>query len=221
VASLAPYRALVGDELVDELLTLAKALEGVRICHVNATATGGGVAELLARYLPLVRGLGIQADWRIIHGDPEFFTVTKALHNALQGAQYAPGDRERAIYLAMNEHCATLLDTPYDVYVVHDPQPAALRHFAGPRDAKWIWRCHVDSSAPNAAVRDFLVPFIGEYDAAVFTMAEFLLPGLSVPRTAAIAPAIDPLATKNMDLPQEVCRRAIADTGVDLDRPLR
>ena len=219
-ANVENHRALVGDHLVDEIATLARDLKGVRIAHVNSTAFGGGVAELLARHLPVMQALGVTAEWRLIHGEPEFFTVTKAFHNALQGAHYDLGERERNLYLEANRQAAQLLEHEYDVIVVHDPQPAALRHFAGARGAKWIWRCHIDSSAADATVREFLAPFIAEHDALVFTMAEFLLPGLDGGRAAFIAPAIDPLATKNMDLPLDVCRRAIADSGVDVNRPL-
>ena len=219
-ANVENHRALVGDDLVDEIAALARDLKGVRIAHVNSTAFGGGVAELLARHLPVMQALGVTAEWRLIHGEPEFFTVTKAFHNALQGAHYDLGERERNLYLEANRQAAQLLEHEYDVIVVHDPQPAALRHFAGARGAKWIWRCHIDSSAADATVREFLAPFIAEYDALVFTMAEFLLPGLDGGRAVFIAPAIDPLATKNMDLPLDVCRRAIADSGVDVNRPL-
>ena len=219
-ANVENHRALVGDDLVDEIAALARDLKGVRIAHVNSTAFGGGVAELLARHLPVLQALGVTAEWRLIHGEPEFFTVTKAFHNALQGAHYDLGERERNLYLEANRQAAQLLEHEYDVIVVHDPQPAALRHFAGARGAKWIWRCHIDSSAADATVREFLAPFIAEYDALVFTMAEFLLPGLDGGRAAFIAPAIDPLATKNMALPLDVCRRAIADSGVDVNRPL-
>jgi len=214
------YRPLVGDELIDELLALARALNGVRICHLNSTAFGGGVAELLSRYLPLLQTLGLPADWRIIHGTPEFFVVTKSFHNALQGARGDLTEADRRIYLQVNETSAKLIGRNYDVYIVHDPQPAAIRHFAGAGQAKWIWRCHIDSSAPDPSVSQFLKPFIEEYDALVFTMAEFLLPGLQIKQVAFIPPAIDPLATKNMDLPIELCKRAIADSGVDLTRPL-
>ena len=218
-ANVENYRALVGDQLVDEIETLGRDLKGLRIAHINSTAFGG-VAELLARHLPVLQALGVAAEWRLIHGEPRFFTVTKAFHNALQGAHYALGEEERNLYLEANRQAAELLEHEYDVIVVHDPQPAALRHFAGPRGARWIWRCHIDSSAADAVVRDFLAPFVAEYDAVVFTMAEFVLPGLDGGRAAFVAPAIDPLATKNMDLPLDVCRRAIADSGIDLGRPL-
>jgi trehalose synthase len=214
------YRILVGDELIDEVIDLARQLNGIRICHVNSTAYGGGVAELLARHLPILQDLGLSADWRLIHGRPDFFNVTKAFHNALQGAEYDLREPERMLYLSTNEQSATLLPKEYDVFIVHDPQPAAIRHFAGPQGAKWIWRCHIDSSAPNAEVRTFLQPFIEEYDATVFTMAEFLLPELQSKHLALIPPAIDPLGTKNMEIQIDLCKRAIADSGIDVNRPL-
>ena len=219
-ADVEQYRFLVGDELMDELIALAKKLKDVRICHINSTASGGGVAELLSRYLPLLQGVGVVAEWRLIHGEAEFFTVTKAFHNALQGGHYDLREAEENTYLEVNEQSAKLLESEYDLIIVHDPQPAAIRHFAGPREAKWIWRCHIDCSAPDEGVRKFLVPLIHEYDAFVFTMPAFLLPGLDKNRASFIAPAIDPFATKHMDLPKDLCRRAIADSGVDVSRPL-
>ena len=219
-ADVEQYRLLVGDQLMDEIAALAKDLKNVRICHINSTAYGGGVAELLSRYLPLLQGIGVSAEWRLIHGQPEFFTVTKAFHNALQGGHYELREVEEHTYLEVNEQSAALLESKYDVIIVNDPQPAAIRHFAGQRGAKWIWRCHIDSSAPDESVRNFLVPLIEEYDAFVFTMPAFLLPGLDRNRASFVAPAIDAFATKNMDLPLDLCRRAIADSGVDIDRPL-
>jgi trehalose synthase len=220
VANVESYRLLISDELFDEVVALAQALRGVRICHINSTAFGGGVAELLTRYLPALLALGVSADWRLIHGRPEFFTVTKAFHNALQGADRDLPEAEQSLYLEVNEQSAALLDDDYDVFVVHDPQPAAIRHFTGARGAKWMWRCHIDTSAPNERVSRFLRPFIAEYDAVIFTMAEFLLPELQAKRMAFIAPAIDPLATKNMHLPRDLCRQAMADSGIDLSRPV-
>ena len=214
------YRWLVGDEMIDEIQALAHDLQGVRICHINSTAYGGGVAELLPRLLPMVQSLGLNADWRLLHGPSDFFTVTKAFHNALQGKPYPLSESEKQLYTQVNEQSAKLLETEYDVIIVHDPQPAALRHFAGPRGAKWIWRCHIDSSHPAQHVSEFLRPFLEEYDSIIFTMPQFLLPDLRVKHVAFIAPAIDPLATKNMSLPLDICKRAMTDSGIDTDRPV-
>jgi trehalose synthase len=214
------YRRIAGAEVIDEIESLARELNGVRVCHVNSTGFGGGVAELLSRLVPLARALGINADWRLIQGTPEFFRVTKSFHNALQGAAYSLSESDKAIYLHVNRESARLLEAEYDVFVVHDPQPAAFREAVGPNSAKWIWRCHIDTSAPNPEVASFLLPYLGGYDAVVFTMKEFVLPGLQAAHTAFIAPAIDPLATKNMELPDELCREVIANAGVDTKRPL-
>jgi trehalose synthase len=215
------YRPLVGDGLIDEILQLSGDLQGVRICHVNATAGGGGVAELLARMVPFYHAQGVETDWRIIYGDKDFFTVTKGFHNALQGAEFRITSSIAEEYLEHNRLSAAMLDGPYDVYVVHDPQPAALRHFrdAGEK-AKWIWRCHIDSSMPCPEVWQFLRPYIEAYDAAVFTLEVFRPPDLHMDRVAFIPPAIDPLGTKNMELTYDLCRRVIADSGPDLRRPI-
>jgi len=219
-ANLGGYRSLLSEAMDEELTTLAKNLKGIRICHVNSTAPGGGVAELLARYIPMLQALGVQADWRLIHGEPDFFAITKAFHNALQGGRYGLGKAEQDRYLKVNERSAKALGNDYDLYIVHDPQPAAIRHFAGSRGTKWMWRCHIDSSAPDKDVGHLLRPFLEEYEAVVFTMDQFVLPQLASKRIAFIAPAIDPLATKNMELPADLCRRVIADSGVDPVRPL-
>ncbi|HTJ84634.1 MAG TPA: glycosyltransferase [Polyangiaceae bacterium] len=214
------YRRIVGDDVIDEIESLARELKGVRLCHVSSTGFGGGVAELLSRLVPLARALGIDADWRLIRGTPDFFRVTKSMHNALQGAPQPLSDADKALYLHVTRESADLLDAESDIYVVHDPQPATLREAVGPNGAKWIWRCHIDTSAPNQDVASFLLPYLGDYDAVVFTMKEFMLPGLEARRTAFIAPAIDPLSTKNMELTDELCREVIANAGVDTNRPL-
>lgn len=214
------YRLIVGDELMDEINDLAQDLKGLRVCQISSTAYGGGVAELLPRVIPALEALGIRTDWRLIHGPPEFFTVTKSFHNALQGQAHTLTENEQSLYLQVNEQSAKLLEKEYDVVFVHDPQPAALRHFAGVRGAKWVWRCHIDSSNPNDEVSQFLRPYLDLYDAMIFTMPEFQLPGLHPKHVRFIPPAIDPLATKNMELPLDVCKRAMADSGIDPTRPV-
>jgi trehalose synthase len=215
------YQAWVGGQLIDEIREISKDLRGLRICNVNATAAGGGVAELLSRIIPVHLALGIPTDWRLIYGDKDFFTITKSFHNALQGGELRLTPETKQTYLEHNRTSAEMLPDDYDVFMVHDPQPAALRHFKNSlRGRKWIWRCHIDSSEPNQEVWDFLHPYIQEYDAAIFTMKAFQPSDLDMPRVVFIPPAIDPVSTKNMDLPLEVCHRAIAEMGIDLRRPL-
>ncbi|MQY55563.1 MAG: glycosyl transferase family 1, partial [Dehalococcoidia bacterium] len=216
------YRMLLDSELIDEVEALARDLKGLRLCHINSTPFGGGVAELLFSYIPMVRGLGIHADWQVIRGDLRFFAITKSLHNALQGAEYPLLDQQtKRTYLTNNQQNAQELDPNYDVFVINDPQPAALRHFCDGINAKWIWRCHIDSSEPDKDTWQFLRPHVEEHDAAIFTMEKFVPSDLSGPRIAIIPPAIDPLSTKNMPLPKaEVCRTMIDNLGLDRNRPL-
>lgn len=150
--ALEDYRALVGEELVAEVRELGDALRGMRILELSATATGGGVAELLASLVPLERDVGLESEWRVIAGDPHFFEVTKRLHNGLQGMRVELTEAERAEYLRQNEANARALEGTWDAIVVHDPQPAAVRSFAGDRANGWIWRCHIDSSEPHLPV---------------------------------------------------------------------
>jgi trehalose synthase len=217
--ALEDYRALVGEELVAEVRELGDALRGMRILELSATATGGGVAELLASLVPLERDVGLESEWRVIAGDPHFFEVTKRLHNGLQGMRVELTEAERAEYLRQNEANARALEGTWDAIVVHDPQPAAVRSFAGDRANGWIWRCHIDSSEPHLPVWEFLRPYVERHDRAIFTLASFVPPDLSLP-TSLILPAIDPLTSKNQELPSYLARRTVAALGVDLARPL-
>jgi len=216
------YRFLLAAELFDEINSLARDLKGLRVCHINSTPFGGGVAELLFSYIPIVRSLGIHADWQVIRGDRRFFAITKSMHNALQGAEYPLLDQmTQRVYLSNNQSNARELDPNYDVFVINDPQPAALRYFCQGIQAKWIWRCHVDSSEPDKEAWQFLRPYIEEFDAAIFTKSEFVPSDLKGPHIAIMPPAIDPLSSKNMPLPKaEVCQTMIDNLRLDSNRPL-
>jgi trehalose synthase len=218
--SLGPYGFIVGEENVKEISQIAEFLRGARIAHINSTTYGAGVCELLRSIVPIYRGLGIQADWKLILTDPEFLRVTKAFRNALQGAPYELEEAARETYLRYNSRNAELLEEEYDFIIVHDPQAAAIRHFRGPAGAKWIWRCHIDTSQPNEAVLEFMLPFLAEYDALVFTMDGFVPAALKHQRVVTMTPAIDPLSPKNMGLPHAICQEIRAWRGMDPRRPL-
>lgn len=216
--SLDMYERILPDEM-DLLHRLARELDGARVLHVNATSYGGGVSELLRSQVPLERALGIDAQWHVISGDGSFFRVTKSFHNALQGGAYSLSRADQETYLAYSSRNARALDDTYDFIIVHDPQPAAIRHLCLDIDARWIWRCHIDTSCPNPEVWEFLAPFINEYDCAIFTLPEFTPCGLDI-RTEAITPAIDPLSPKNMELPEDIGSHLVNWTGVPQGGPL-
>lgn len=213
------YAGIVGKEYLDELYSLAKKLEGYRITYVNSSAFGGGVAELLSSFVPLLQDIGLNIEWRMIYGDRTFFEITKGLHNALQGGSFDLNNAVKERYLGNIMFNAEKIEDIYDIIVINDPQPAALPHFSKGLSAKWVWRSHIDSSEPNPEVLDFLLPYINRYDMAIFTMKEFILPGINID-TEIIWPAIDILSTKNMEVPEQLVKQVITNMGVDTDKPI-
>ncbi len=214
------FEEVVGREALEELAALAAPLRGVRVLQLNATSYGGGVSEMLRSQVPLEMGLGIDVEWRVIAADEPFFRVTKGIHNGLQGAQMTLTPQDQETYLTYNQRNAELFGADYDVVIVHDPQPAAMRHFGADRRMHWVWRCHIDTSQPNEGVWAFLQPYLADYDAVVFTMKEFVPPGLDGERVIVMPPAIDPLSPKNMPVPQALARRVLEWMGVRSDQPL-
>ncbi len=214
--SLDAYEGIAPPAILQELRELARELSGARILNVNATAYGGGVSELLRSSVPLLRDLGLAVDWKVIGGSPEFFRATKALHNALQGSPDSLTQADRAAYLDCAVENAATLDGGYDFIVVHDPQPAALLSVHGHGSARWVWRCHIDTSEPNPDAWSFLRPFLQDYDAAVFTMPEFVPPDCPVARVATVPPAIDPLSPKNMELTVATASQILDWIGVEI-----
>jgi trehalose synthase len=219
--SLGDYAAVVGADAVDRLRERAKAFKGARVLNINSTAFGGGVAELLYTLVPLMRDLGIDAEWRLIRAPDEFFVVTKAMHNALQGGTVTWTAEMQALYRAVSEDNADAFDeSSYDYVVVHDSQPAAilpeLVEDRGSRPGKWIWRCHIDLTEPFEPVWEFVKPLVEAYDASIFTLPEYVQPNLKMDNIAIIPPSIDPLAIKNIPMDggmvDEVMRRYMIDT---------
>ena len=206
--------------ILDQLAAVGDRLRGLRLLHVNATAFGGGVAELLSSEVALMRDAGVDAHWAVLCPDAQLFEVTKSMHNGMQGRRTALSDPDIRIWRDRNEHCAPMLGSGWDVVFVHDPQPAALVAFAPDAAGSWIWRCHIDTSAPDAAVWDLLRSYVKSYDASVFTLDAFRPPDLGSQRSATIAPAIDPLSSKNRPLPRYVRRTTVAAAGIDLARPM-
>ncbi len=218
--SLDDYCFFCEDSQLAEMEALKRELRGIKVCHINSTPFGGGVAELLHSCVPLLRGMGIKADWCIISADERFFSITKSFHNALQGAEYSPTKQELDTYIATNAANARRFVPTYDIIIVHDPQPAAIHSFSRNGSARWIWRCHIDTSSANRDVLGFLKPYIDEYDQAIFSLGEFVPSDLQLPMIQLIPPAIDPLSPKNQELPLDRCIEYAQVRGLDTDRPI-
>jgi trehalose synthase len=215
------YREIIGDEAVEAILRAAAPLRGLRVLHVNATAFGGGVAEILGTLVPLMADVGLEAEWRIIEGSDAFFEVTKACHNGLQGMDLPFTAEMQATWRQYNALNARWFEGEFDVVVVHDPQPLGLLSFTEGRGARhWVWRCHIDTSEPNPAYWDFFKPYIEGYRAVIFTMREYVGPGVEASRVHVIPPSIDPLSPKNRPVAFATARQAMVRFGIDQARPV-
>jgi trehalose synthase len=217
--SLGEYTGIAGDDIIAEIHELAQPLRGARVAHVSATSYGGGVAEMLHTLVPLMRDVGLQAQWYTITGTEAFFNVTKSMHNALQGSELTLTDEMKDIYLRINQLNAASFANGFDFVIVHDPQPAPLGGLVSQR-GKWIWRCHIDLTDAQADMWQFIRPIIEVYDAAIFTVPAFVKPDLSLRHVAIIPPAIDPLTPKNAFLPADQAATIVFEAGVDPMRPL-
>jgi trehalose synthase len=220
--TLADYTHLVGRPLVEEISELAEKLKGLKVLHLSATAFGGGVSEILYTLVPLMRDVGIEADWQIMIGREEFYNVTKLMHNSLQGADQVLTEDEWITYERYNRINALELTGGWDVIIVHDPQPAAVRQHVPEKARTWVWRCHIDVSTPNPETINRIVPLIKDYDHSVFHLQEYVPAALdgAAGNVHICPPAIDPLSPKNMALSPEDAAFVCDQFGVDVDRPL-
>jgi len=235
VASLSPerFRSLLGDafESVDEAIATARELlSGRVIWHINSTARGGGVAEMLQSLLAYARGAGVDVRWLTISGNPEFFKVTKRLHNRLHespgdGGPLGPEEREvyRSALVEAAKELRELAD-PGDILYIHDPQPAGLIPHIETNELNTIWRCHIGVDRPGELAReawDFLRPDIVEADAYVFSRERFVWSGLDERRIWIVPPSIDAFSPKNQDLPDQAVRAILGVAGIEAGNSAR
>ena len=215
--TVADYEPLVGAETVDRILEKAARLHDLHIVNVNSTYYGGGVAEILSSLTLLMNSAGIRTGWRVIQGRPDFFSITKKMHNALQGGSINLSELKREIYEEVVAENAMRMHLDHDVVIVHDPQPLPLiGHFR--KKAPWIWRCHVDLSRPDPELWSYLAPFIERYDAVVVSLPEYAQK--IGPPQRFIAPAINPFSTTNKELSAAEIDERLLHYDIPTDLPL-
>ena len=221
VSFLDNYAAIAGGDVIRHLRQLSAPLKGMTVVHINSTRAGGGVAEILTKLIPFKQELGIDTRWEVITGDEAFFDCTKRFHNTLQGLPIdIPATLLRNyedVNAANAERLRPLLEGA-DVVFIHDPQPAALiRHFPR-RRGKWVWRCHIDLSHPHRSTWHYLRSHVSQYDASIFSLADF---AQTLPHPVyLIAPSIDPLSDKNIELDEADIDAQAGRLGLDRKRPL-
>jgi trehalose synthase len=215
------YISVARADTIRQLQQLGHRLRGARVVHVNSTREGGGVAEILQWMIPLMQDIGIEASWEVVEGNEPFFAVTKAFHNALQGNRVNLGAKDYRAYEETNEANADRLRPVLeeaDFVFIHDPQPARLLEHCPNRRGKWVWRCHIDAGNPYRPVWKYLAKVVERYDASVFSLPAFAK-SLNHPQVI-IAPSIDPLSEKNMELSDQEVDKVRADFDLDPKRRL-
>jgi trehalose synthase len=203
---------------LEELELLAANLKGKTIQNINSTFSGGGVAEILSRMIPLLEQLGVDARWDIIKGNDSFYQVTKKFHNALHNRRQEITLADFDLFREITQNNIRDLELYGDILFIHDPQPAGLIQRKQQLGKKWIWRCHIDISQPDKVVWDFLQPYIIQYDAAVFSAPAF---SRELPiRQFLISPSIDPLSNKNKELTDAVIDAVMTKYAIPRDKPV-
>jgi trehalose synthase len=218
VPQLDDYAAVIGTEELEELRQLAGCHDGPSVTMVNSTATGGGVAEILSRMVPLMQELGLNVRWEVMKGGEDFFAITKAFHNALHGLPFEARPEWFDLFLQVTEQNRATIRLDDEFVVIHDPQPVALVQARDGLHNHWIWRCHIDLSRPNLPLWNFLRPFVERYDSSLFSAPAFTQ-GLPNPQYL-FYPAIDPLSDKNRPLEPEAVQGVLERFGIDPKRPI-
>ncbi len=219
------YVPILGEERIERLQKIAQRVKGLKMITLNATAQGGGVAEMLYSAIPFLNMLGVVTEWKVICGTKEYFEATKELHNLLQGKAGSFSPERRQAYLCTLEECArqNLIDYEPDVIDVQDPQPLGLSHYLRRPGATWLWRCHIDMDREtieaNPDLWDLLTDWAEHYDAVIFSAAQYILPRWPLPKFI-IPPFIDPLSEKNKELSQVEIDRVLTKYRIDPKVPI-
>ncbi|PYK19746.1 MAG: glycosyl transferase family 1 [Verrucomicrobia bacterium] len=211
------YEPLVGAEVVRRIRDKAAKLKGLRIANFNSTYYGGGVAEIISSLTLLMNSLGLRAEWRVIQGSPDFFSITKKMHNALQGGGIDLSKIKKEIFeqVIYENSVRNFLD--HDFIIVHDPQPLPLiEHYE--KKCPWLWRCHLDLSRPDAETWKYLRRWIDNYDAVILSCKEFAQE--MKPPQRVMMPAINPFTIKNRQLSDREINERLAHYEIPVDLPL-
>ncbi len=216
--SINDYRKIIGDEAVDKIYENASPLFNKHIVHVNSTMYGGGVAEILGRLVPLFNDAGLRCGWRVFKGSSDFFSITKKVHNNLQGDNQEVTSDEWDLYLAENEYNSSFTHlNEHDAVIIHDPQPLPMIKFVQKKNP-WIWRCHIDLSKPDPATINHLKQFMTRYDSLIFHRESFRA-NTSLPERF-MPPSIDPISIKNKDITDAEIEKVFKKHDIQTDKPL-
>lgn len=212
------YIPVVGDNVIAELNRKARKLYNKHVIHINSTFMGGGVAEILSTLVPMMNDAGVDAGWRVLHGNAAFYELTKKFHNGLQGADIDFTEEEAKMYYDVNQGFASYTHINHNCVIVHDPQPLPFIHNIKKRQP-WIWRCHIDLTKPNAKLWNFLKTFLPRYDRVIVSSKDYVQDDVPVDQVV-IPPAIDPLSLKNRELTEAEIMNYAKNAHIPTDKPI-
>jgi trehalose synthase len=217
IVQIEDYEQFVGVETIKRIREKSKPLQGLHVVNVNSTYYGGGVSQLLSSLTLLMNDIGIKTGWRAIHGPPDFFSVTKKMHNALQGGKINITERKMKLYEEVIYENSIRNHLDHDIVIIHDPQPLPMiNHYR--KGGPWIWRCHIDLSSPHQELWNYLVPFIEKYDAVILSSQDYAQK-LETPQVF-FMPAIDPLSITNRELTRQEIDERLSHYNIPTDLPL-
>lgn len=217
IVQIEDYEQFVGVETIKRIREKSKPLQGLHVVNVNSTYYGGGVSQLLSSLTLLMNDIGIKTGWRAIHGPPDFFSVTKKMHNALQGGKINITERKMKLYEEVIYENSIRNHLDHDIVIIHDPQPLPMiNHYR--KGGPWIWRCHIDLSSPHQELWNYLVPFIEKYDAVILSSQDYAQK-LETPQVF-FMPAIDPLSITNRELTRQEIDERLNHYNIPTDLPL-
>jgi len=217
LVQLEDYEPLINSQTIERIAKKAEPFHGFHIAHVNSTYYGGGVAELLSSLSLLMNSVGVKTGWRAIQGSPDFFSITKKMHNALQGGQINLTERKKQLYEDIIYENVVRNHLDHDMVFIHDPQPLPMvRHYN--KRGPWVWRCHLDLSGPDKQIWGYLSQFVELYDAVILSIEEYKQ-NIQTPQLT-FMPAIDPFSIKNKQLSEEEVDERLAHYDIPTDRPL-
>jgi trehalose synthase len=217
LVTLEDYEHLIGAETIERIRKKAKRLDGLHVVNVNSTYYGGGVAELLSSLTLLMNSVGIKTGWRVLQGSPDFFSITKKMHNALQGGKINLSKRKKQLYEEVIFENAVRNHLYHNMVIIHDPQPLAMvSHYT--KRGPWLWRCHLDLSSPDRETWNYLRPFIEQYDALIFSIRNYQQK-TDIPQRF-FMPAINPFSIKNKTISHAEIDERLEHYDIPVDLPL-
>lgn len=213
------YKNFISPADLRRIKEFAGKLKAKKIVHINSASRGGGVAEILQGLIPLQSSLGIKAEWHFIQGSRKFFSITRKIHDSLQGMKVELSSEEKDFYLEVNKKIASdLKKLKPDLIVVHDPQPLAAASFCA--DIPAVLRMHIDMASPEPKTAKFLRQYMNNYRAVIFSRREYIPADFPKEKSFVVYPAIDPLSVKNRPLTDSRVKAILEELEINPFKPL-